>query len=413
MIQNRLVVANSRSTDYERFPPAEYEQRADNVRRLMAVDDLDALVIYGNGGLITGNQTNVDYLSNYRGEFITYLVFFADPEEQTTLYCGLSNHLQYLREVSVVDDIRLMIPDPPKQLADRISDGGADSGRVGIVSLAPRYQYSIPHRHHVTLETELDAELVDFTPQFTRLHAVKSDREIEAVRRGAELTDVGMEALVDAVEPGVREYELEAELKYAYLKEGGDVNFTFINSAPMEGAEPGAAVTWKTPSGRKVREGDVVTTEFSAASNGYSGQIHRPIAVGRPPTDTYRDMWDVAYETYEGMVDAVRAGNTAADVAAALAPVEESDYKIYDVMLHGFGNGYLQPFIGTRDSNYWPGGEDPITADWTFEENMVVVVQPNVLTEDETKGFQLGTTLVVRDGAPEVLQKYPVEFVQV
>lgn len=413
MIENRRVIENCRTEYYEQFSDGEYQSRYENVRSLLDKNGLEAAIIYGNGGLLTGNQTNVDYLTNYRGEFITYLVVFADPDEDPTLYCGLSNHLQYLREASVIDDIRLMIPDPPAQLAGRLEEGGVTAGDIGLVGLDRRYQYSIPHEHYRHLENALGGELVEFTPEFTTLHAIKSEEELEWVRKGAELTDIGMEALVAAAEPGVREYELEAELNYAYQKEGGEINFTFINSAPMEGAEPGEGVTWKTPSSRKIREGDIISTEFSASYGGYSGQIHRPIAVGQQPTGTYQDMWDVLEETYDRMVDTLRAGNTAEDVAAAVSPIEESPYKIYDVLLHGFGNGYLHPFIGTHDSNYWPGGEDPITADWEFKENMIVVVQPNVLTQDETKGFQLGTTLIVRDGAPEIIQKYPVEFIQV
>ncbi|MGM0590785.1 MAG: M24 family metallopeptidase [Halobacteriota archaeon] len=413
MIENRLVVNNRRSEYYPRFSAEEFERRRETVRGMMDNAGLEALVIYGNSGMNRWNQTNVAYLSNYRGDYLTYLVFFRDPAEQTTLYCGITNHLQYIQEAAVVDDIRLMIPDPPRKLAGRIEEAGITSGSVGLVGLDPRYQYSIPHDHYVTLERELPVELVDFTPEFLTRHAVKSDEEVEWVRRGAELTDIGMEALVEAAEPGVKEYELAAELQYAYLKEGGEINTTFINSAPMEGAEPGEACVWKLPSERTIENGDIITTEFSAAYNGYSGQIHRPIAVGREPTPTYRDMYDVVIETYDSMLGALKAGNTTADVAEAVAPIEESPYKIYDVLLHGFGNGYLPPFIGTHDSNYWPGGDDPLTATWTFEENMVVVVQPNVYTEDETQGFQLGTTVVIRQDGPELLQQYPVEFIRV
>jgi len=412
MIENRLVTDNRRTEYYEKFSTAEYESRYERVRELLSDANVEAAIIYGNGGLLTGNQTNVDYLTNYRGEFMTYLVFFADPDKKPTLYCGLSNHLQYLKEVSVVDDIRLMIPNPAAKLTERLDEANV-SGDVGLVGLDRRYQYSIPHEHHHSLSKTLDGELIDLTAEFTKLHSIKSEEELEWIRKGAELTDIGMEALVEAAEPGVREYELEAAIINAYQQEGGDVNFTFINSAPMDGAEPGEAVTWKSASNRKIQNGDIITTEFSASYGGYSGQIHRPIAVGQEPTKTYQDMWEVANEVYEGMIDAIRAGNTAQDVADATTPIENSQYKIYDVLLHGFGNGYLHPFVGTHDSNYWPGGDDPITADWTFEENQVVVVQPNILTEDETKGFQLGTTLIVKDGDPEIIQKYPVEFLQV
>jgi Xaa-Pro aminopeptidase len=414
MIAGRLVEKNRRGDHYAKFSQAEYDRRWQNVRDWMDSQELDSLLIFGNGGLLGGNNTNIHYLSNYRGMFMTYLAFFADPDEQPTLYCGLSNHLQYIAEVGVVDDIRLSIPNPPKQLADRVDEAGNAAGRTGIVALDTRYGYNIPHDHWVTLEEELDGDIVNVTGEFVqKVHAVKSDEEIEWIRKGCHYTDLGMEALVEAAEPGVTEYELEAALKHAYMKEGGEVSFTFINSAPMEGAEPGEAVTWKEPSSRTVEEGDIISTEFSAHHHGYSGQIHRPIAVGQSPTDEYMDMWDVALETYEGMIDALEPGATAQDLADATAPIEESEYKIYDVLVHGFGNAYIHPFIGTPSSNYWPGGEDDLTANWTFEENMTVVIQPNVCTEDETKCFQLGTTIAITSDGAEVLQEYPVEFIQV
>lgn len=414
MIANRLVAKNGRAAYYPRFSEEEYERRWQEIRSWMDSQNLDSLLIFGNGGLLGGNNTNIAYLSNYSGMFMTYMAFFADPDERPTLYCGLSNHLQYIAEVSVVDDIRLMIPDPPKQLATRIDEAGLSDGNTGIVALDPRYKYSIPHEHQVTFSSELSGELRDVTGSFVNeVHAIKSDEEIEWIREGARYCDLGMEALVEAAGPGVREYELDAALKHAYIKEGGEISFTFINSAPMEGAEPGEAITWKEPSSRKVQKGDIITTEFSASHHGYSGQIHRPIAVGQPPTAEYRDMWDIALETYERMLDALRPGNTSQDVADATAPIEESEYKIYDVMLHGFGNAYIHPFIGTPSSNYWPGGDDPLTENWEFKENMTVVIQPNLTNEDETRCFQLGTVVAITDSGPEALQQYPVEFIEV
>lgn len=413
MIANRLVRPNRRTEYYPRFSEAEYERRRAEVREWMDARELDTLLLYGNGAMFGSGSTNVAYLSNYRGEFMSYLVFFADPDEAPTLYCGISNHLQYLAEVSVVDDIRLSIPDPPAKLAERIDEAGLTGGRTGVVSLNPRYRQSIPYEHHVTLESRLTGEIEDVTGPFVReVHSVKSEEEIEWIREGARYCDLGMEALVDAVEPGATEYELAAALRGAILEAGGEPDVAFINSAPMEDAEPGEPITWKQPSTRELRPGDVVTTEFTGTHRGYSGQIHRPIAVDAEPTAAYTEMWDVAVETYEGMLDALRPGNTARDVADATAPIEASEYKIYDVLLHGFGSAYMHPFVGTPSSNYWPGGEDPLTADWEFEEGMTVVVQPNLCDEEETRCFQVGTIAVIREDGPEVLPEYPVEFVR-
>lgn len=410
MEQTRLGHANGRARYYPRFSADEFDRRYAAVRGMMDDRDIDALVLYGNAG---DHQPNVYYLTNYRPAFETYLVFFADPAEATTLFVGISNHLQYVREVSEAEDLRLMLPDPGRNVADRLGEAGVDAGRIGLVGGDPRYRHTLPYDHYRTLEAELAAELVDATVEYLLLTSERSEEEIDLVREAAALVDRGMEAIETTAAPGTTELDLGRTLQRLYLDGGGEVRYSWISSAPMTGAEPGEPLPWKHPSARTIERGDVVTTEISAAVRGYKSQVHRPFAVGAAPTETYRDIYAVAEETYHGLLEAVRPGNTAADLHAALAPIEESGFKIYDVMFHGYGASYSHPFVGTRGSNYWPGAEDPLTANWTLSEGQVLVLQPNAFTPDETAGLQLGTTVVVRSDGPEVLQSYPVEFVEV
>lgn len=407
----RLMDHNRREAYYHRFSEEEYARRREAVRSIMDEEGVDALVIYGNGGMFRHNQVNVHYLSNYRGVFLTYLVFFADEDEQPTLFTGISNHLQQVREVSVVDDIRLMLPDPPRRIVDRLQEANVENGTIGLVGLAPRYGYTIPHAHYETLDTEIDGDIVDVTPQYLQLHMTNSEEELEWIREAAKLTDQGMETLLDTAEPGVKEYELAAEVNYTYRMGGGEPSFSVLSSAPMEGAEPGECLPWKSdPATRTVQEGDVITTELTAQFGGYSAQLHRPLTVGHPPTGVYRDLYELSVEVYQQMLDALEPGATSSDIVEAVSPIEESEYKIYDVLLHGYGNGYLPPFIGTHQSNYWPGGDDEITENWVFEEGMVVVLQPNVVTMDERQGLQFGATVVIESGGATVLNEFPVAF---
>lgn len=408
--KNRAATHNRRSNHYPQFSESEYERRRTLVREMMDEEDLDALAIFGNASF---QQVNISYLTDYRPPFATYFLFFADPTEPSLLLVGLSNHVQYVREVSEADEIDIMLPDPGEKVANRFEGTDAASGRVGLVGYGSRYDLTLPHQHQVTIEDELDGELVDATADFEIATSVRSEEELDRIRRAAELTDAGMEAIAEAAAPDVREADLQTALKRRYLEGGGSEGVTFISSASMEDAEPGEPLPWKHPSDRELEEGDVITTEVSAASAGYRSQIHRPFTVGRSPTSTYRELFDIAEETYERMIDALQPGNTTADVHQAVAPIEESEYKVYDVLLHGYGNGYQPPFVGTETSNYWPGGPDQVTAEWTFRENQVMVVQPNVVTEDERHGLQLGTAVIVTGDGPEVLQQYPVEFQQV
>lgn len=408
MPEYRLAEPNSRSDHYRRFPPEEYDRRWRDLRALLDREGLDAAVIHADSGFQT---VTMAYLTNYTPPFATYLVAFADPDVPPTLFVGVSNHLQYVREVSVVDDLELMLPDPGRKLVRCLRDGGAPD-RVGLVGFDPRYELGMPYRHFQALERDLDAALVDATAPFVALTSTKSELELERVRRAATHLDRGMEALAEAARPGVTERELRTAFATAVAHDDGGLNNAFISSAPMTGAEPGAPLAWKSePSTRRLRSGDVITTETSASWGGYHSQIHRPYAVDGEPTDAYREMFELAREVVEAMVDRLRPGNTSEDIYRAMSPIEASDYKLYDVGCHGYGNGYLHPFIGTEGSNYWPGADDPVTAAWTFERGMVIVVQPNLTTPDERRSLQLGTTVVV-DDPPEDLQSYPLKFVR-
>lgn len=409
MANPRRGRSNRRSAYYPRFSEEEFDRRRSAVRDLLDERDLEALLVYEYGGF---HQGTVSYLTNYEPPFPTYLLCFADPDEDATLFVGVSNHLQYVREVSVVEEVRLLLPDPPSTVVERLREADV-AGRVGVVADDPRYNLSLPRDHHRRLDAALDGDLVDVTSAVTTLASVASEEELDRVERAGEVLDEGMWALDEAIEPGVTERDLSAALGEACADAGGVLTVDYVSSAPMTGAEPGEPLPWKQPSSRSVRDGDVVTTEISAGYLGYGAQVHRPYAVGESPTDTYRDLFAVAERSYEALLDALQPGNTAADVAAATSPIQNSPYKVYDVVVHGYGGAYRHPFVGVPASNYWPGADDPLTADWTFEPGMVVVVQPNVVTEDERSGLQFGTTVVVREDGPDPLLDYPASFREV
>jgi len=407
------------SGTYPRFSDAEYERRRDNVREMMRNEGLDALLIYADSGFARHNYADLHYLANYLGQAHAYLIFFEDPDEHPTLLFGLVNHGPYVSEVSEIDDVQWSTRSPATKVAKRVQGTAAEDGAIGIVGTNPSYGITIPHEHHTTLQRQLDAEFVDAAAAYQRLRLIKSDEEIEFIQKAGELTDEAMAAVVDHAEPGVSEYELKGHLESASLQSGGYPFISFLSSAPMSDAAPESCYPWKEASGRELTEGDVITTELSAAYWGYVGQIHRPIAVGTEPTETYQEIYDLTYQVYKDILAALKPGNTVKDVRDAVQPIETGGYKIHDGTLHGFGMQLEEPHVGANDPANWidlptadvEAFESP--GDWTFEENMVMVIQPNTITPDRRHGLQLGNTVVIREDGAEPVTTYPVEFFEV
>lgn len=379
---------------------------------MMDERDVDSLVMYGHSGIQRRYQANIYYLANYLDHHHNYLVFFADPAEEATLFIGLGSHVPTAAAWSEIDDVRSGGRDPARSVVERLDGTGAANGRIGIVGPRASHGITLPHPHYETIAGGLGADLVDVSTAYERLRTVKSDEELEWQREGARLTDLAMETLEEVVEPGITELEAKAEWEYAYLKEGGDPHISFISSTPMDDPEPGKCLHWKQASTRTIRDGDVVNTELGAGYWGYNGQMQRTFTVGRSPTDRYRDLHDVAEATFDRVVDELKPGNTTEDLLRAAEPLVESEYTIYDGLVHGFGVDILPPVISHHHVEAAKEGDYSIDDPLEIEENMVVVVQPNPITRDERYGVQIGDALVVTGDGAESLHEYPFELVE-
>lgn len=399
--------------DFPRFSETEFDRRREAVRAMMDDHGVEALVVYGHSGLNRRYQANVYYLANHLDHHHAYLVFFSDPDEATTLFIGLGSHVPTAAAWGEVDDVRPGGADPARSVVERLGEAGGEFDRLGIVGPRSSHGIVLPHPHHETIEAATGADLVDVSGAFEAIRTVKSEEELDWLREGARLTDRAMARLEDALEPGVTEMELKAEWEYAFLRGGGDAHISFVSSTPMADPEPGKCLHWKQASNRTIEVGDVVNTEIGAGYWGYNGQMQRTFAVGEAPTDRYRDLHDVAEATYESILEVLRPGRTVEDALRAAEPLIESDYTIYDGLLHGFGVDILPPSIGHGRLEAAKAGDYSIEDPLVFEAGMVVVIQPNPIEPNERYGVQAGNAVVVRDGAPEVLHDYPFEFVEV
>ena len=299
--------------------------------------------------------------------------------------------------------------DPAAAVSRRLRELGIARGRVGLVGVNATFAMGMPYAHHTRLRSDLpELELVDVTALFQQLRTVKSEEEIAWLRRAAELTDRAIWAVAEASRPGTTELELVAAGEGAYRSEGGMARIMFLRSMPMD--DPSGCLPAQNPSGRRLRAGDVVITEFSASYWGYTGQIHRPIFVEAEPEGTWRRMFDVALEAYERIAEALTPGATEADVVRAGSVIGEAGFAIYDDLVHGYGVDIMPPIVDRSCVRYWPWADArPAPAGREFEERMAVVVQPNPITPDERMGLQLGALTIVGDGGAESLHGVPFE----
>jgi Xaa-Pro aminopeptidase len=253
------------------------------------------------------------------------------------------------------------------------------------------------------LEDHLSVVMLD--SEYVRLRLVKSEEEIEWLRIGAALSDAGFKALLEGTKTGLTERELANLVERAYVGKGGTTFIHYIGVTSM--ADPHLCVPPQFPSSRKVAKGDVVFCELSASWWDYSGQVLRSFTVDAEPTPLYRDLYSTAEAAFDAVTSVIRHGTTTEEILDAADLIERRGFTIYDDLVHGFGGGYFPPILGTRSR---PAGPLP---QMTLEENMTVVVQPNVVTRDHKAGVQVGELVRVTKSGFERLHGAPRGFFRV
>jgi len=392
---------------YPRFSDAEFQRRGDLARDLMRREGLAALVIFGNSGINRHNEANVFWLTNYLDLHHNYLVFPLEGE--ATLLTGLVNHVPNARLVSVIKDTRWGTYDPAKEIVAKLKKDGIGKGRAGLVGINATFGMGMPYQHYKTLSESLpEIEWIDVTRDYARLRVIKSEEEFDWLKIAAEYTDDTISALEHETKIGMTEYDLIGIIEASYRRKGGQPHIAFLRSMPMDA--PTACVPAQNVTDRVIQKGDVIIMEISASYWGYSGQIHRPIAVGQDPTPVWRKLFEVGAQAYGRICEAMRPNANEGDIIQASSVIGDSGYRIYDDLIHGYGVDIHPPLIDQSCCEYW-GGKKPIPAGRSFAEDMAMVIQPNPITPDERMGLQVGAlTRVTKNGAVS-LQKHPMRFV--
>ncbi len=355
--------------------------RLSRVRDAMKRAGLDGLLAFAPGW----RRENVRYLTGalFRGAFA---FAYLPADGPVTAFLGSRADSRAVRQAGWVADVRTVDLPDTGEVAAVIAAGLPGGGRIGVtqLELMPRAILG-PLRERLPR-----TELVSATRLMDMVRLVKSDWELAQIRRAGVVCSAGWEAFVAALRPGIREYEVVAEVEATIKSMGAQDNFMLFASG-------GDEVRGMTPPGaRRLQPGDMVRTELTPSLDGYYAQICRSAVLGRPREGHLRS-FELFNESVEAGLAAVRAGVTAGDVARA-----ENDV----FRKHGFGEYTTSKYTRVRGHGHGLHPDEIPSLleddDTVLEENAVIIVHPNTYTP--LCGYHvLGDPVVVKKNGYEPL----------
>jgi Xaa-Pro aminopeptidase len=138
------------------------------------------------------------------------------------------------------------------------------------------------------------------------MRLVKTPGELDLFRRAIDITCEGHLAAIEALRPGVYEYEIEAAIGYVFRKNGSPR----CGYATIVGSGANATVLHYTTNNRRIDDGDLVLIDAGAEFGYYTGDVTRTLpAAGRFSGDQ-RVLYQLVLDAQLAAIDAVRPGAT-------------------------------------------------------------------------------------------------------
>ncbi|MBI4310422.1 MAG: type I methionyl aminopeptidase [Chloroflexi bacterium] len=223
---------------------------------------------------------------------------------------------------------------------------------------------------------------------------IKSPQELKTMREAGRVTAAGRDAVVKAIQPGMKTRELDAIFAREIRRLGGKASFKGYRGFPATiCVSINNEIVHGIPGDRVVKDGDVVSIDVGAIVGGFHGDSAVTLAVGKSSPEADRLIEATRLSLELGIKQAV-AGNRVGDISYAVQTFAEAQgYGVVrEYVGHGIGRALHEdpavPNVGEK-------GKGPL-----LRVGMVIAIEPMLnLGTWETRVLGDDWTVVTADGS--------------
>jgi Xaa-Pro aminopeptidase len=241
---------------------------------------------------------------------------------------------------------------------------------------------------------------VRWVPTVDRVESLrmrKDAAELAQMRRSAILAGEVVQSAIGLLKPGIREFEVSAEIEYQMRKRGasGPAFETIVAFGER------AALPHARPTAKRLRKNELVVLDLGAILGHYCSDITRTVHVGRAPK-RIRIWYQAVLEAQGAAIAAAKSGAACGDVDGAARQVL-ARYRVDHLFVHSTGHG-----LGLEVH------EDPRVARGQkrrLEPGNVITIEPGVYSAG-IGGIRIEDDVAVHADRTEILTRAPRDLIE-
>jgi Xaa-Pro aminopeptidase len=245
-----------------------------------------------------------------------------------------------------------------------------------------------------------------------QLRVVKSEDEIELIRKACALTGKGFRRVLKFTCPGVAETEIEAEFGHEFTRAGGTFAYTPIIASGLN-----ACALHYVDNSAECRKGELVLMDVGAAFASYNSDMTRTIPAGGRFTRRQKQVYNAVLRVLRQQIGGLKPGKLPKDwqkeaeqnieqelvglrllSQRAIRQQDPDAPALKKYFMHGVGHPIG---LDVHDVGFTT---EPIQPGW------VMTVEPGIYIRDEGFAVRIENTVVVtEDGVEDLMADIPIE----
>jgi len=267
---------------------------------------------------------------------------------------------------------------------------------------------------HITIDIKKKFDAIfeksafkDISKELMKLRMIKSSEEIEIIKNGARIADLGGEEILKNIKEDASEIEIaiagrdrmEREIVKTYPEaEYMDTWVWFQSGINTDGAH-------NPKTNRKLKKGDILSLNTFPMISGYYTALERTLFLHSVDDDSLK-AWEANVKVHKKGLELIRPGVKCSDICNELNELfDDLGYLQYRTFGYGHSFGVLSHFYGRE-----AGLELREDIDTTLEENMVISMEPMILIPDGKPGaggYREHDILIIGKEGAENITKFP------
>lgn len=250
-------------------------------------------------------------------------------------------------------------------------------------------------------------------PILRRLRVVKSETEVELTKKACNITEDAFRRVLKFVKPGVKEYEIEAEIIHEFIRQGA----TGHAYTPIIASGANANILHYVDNNQVCKDGDVILFDFGAEYANYNADLSRSIPVNGRFTPRQRDVYNAVLHVMKESVKMLTAGTIWNEYQEEVGKIM-SDQLIKLGLLSKFNVERQDPEAPLYKKYFMHGTSHHLGIDvhdfasryQPFEVGNILTCEPGIYIKEEGLGIRLeNDILITATGNIDLMSNIPIE----